>query len=200
VAIDDNQRRVVHDQIMLSTQITLGITLVAIGVSVFLTSLSSINNNWYLFWGLTAAFAVYSALGLYFFGRGLHRTRRNYGPGTTAHQPQNNVNVVVQPPFAIRDILQIDATVIAGALILLTVSSTGAIPEIQKICDVSIALLTGMIVLFFSASALTAIVSLFSTSERAIRFLRGMSLFWMGFGFFALIATMMLIMLNSPYC
>jgi hypothetical protein len=200
VAIDGNPRRVAYDQIMLSTQITLGITLVAIGLSIFLTSLSSINNNWYLFWGLTAAFVVYSALGVFFFARGLHRTRRDYGPSATAPQQQNNVNVVAQPPFAIRDILQIDATVIAGALILLTVSSTSVIPELQKICEVSVALLTGMIVLFFSTSAITAIVSLFSTSESAIRFLRGMSLFWMGFGFFTLLIIMVLVMLNSPYC
>lgn len=100
----------------------------------------------------------------------------------------------------VKDILQINGTVIAGALVLLTFSSTTKIVEIQTICDVSVILFVGMTVLMFSFSCISAIISSIFKSENNEKVARLMSIFFMGMGFFVLSLAMYLIMVNSPNC
>jgi hypothetical protein len=74
------ERRMVHDQITISASITIGVTLIAVGLSIHLTSIFFIDQeNAALFWGLFGAFIVYEAIGIFLLATGLRRAKKEYG-------------------------------------------------------------------------------------------------------------------------
>jgi hypothetical protein len=163
VAIDDNQRKMVHDQIKITMQITIGVTLIAVGASIHLTSISFINTNAALFFGLFVSFIVYLAIGLTLLAKGLHKAKMEYGASpkqSDATHPTTPANIGT---IGIRDLIQVDATVIAGALILLTIASLN--PSIPSGLDLFLVrFAAGVIVTPF---ALSAAVLVFATEQNA---------------------------------
>jgi hypothetical protein len=73
------ERKMAFDQIVITTKITIGVTLIAIGVSIHLTSLAYINVNWSLFYGLVGAFVGYVAIGVLLLRGGLKQAKKDYG-------------------------------------------------------------------------------------------------------------------------
>ncbi|GEM_PF-5551390 len=98
--LSEKERMMTYDQIMMSAQITIGVTLMAIGVSITLTRIGILlTEDMFssLDFGLSIASAAYILPGLILLWKGLEKCKKKYGVQTKKLPKRSNKSLTEAP-------------------------------------------------------------------------------------------------------